>query len=258
MKISKGSPKAMSLLEHLKKEGDLVDVYSENFFGRQPSIADDPHAPFSKDTLEEIDYLESEPEEEKKPKNHLLFIFLDTYKRDVIDKMQQIYPPLKRIFSAGHAPDFLLLNLYSQQMLCVGFGRKNRLFIIDAKTAKPINYFRSATSADYEYMGIFTDHDINEAVNDFLTALAELSYFMFEYDQLPGNEDMISLAIDAGPSDDGFYYIEGADSDGYTEVEINDLLNQCNDFHAGENKAMKMINIFFPQCERGELNTGDY
>jgi hypothetical protein len=258
MKISQGSPKAMSLFERLKKDGDLVDIYSEDFFGRQPTIAEDPDTPFLKGFLEEIEYLENAPEEEKKPKNHLIFIFLDDYKKGIKEEFIEIYPPLKKILSGWHAPDFLILNLYTQQMLCVGFGRKNGLFIIDAKTAKSINYFGSASNEDYDYISKFTDHDVSEAVNDFLTALHELSYLMYEYDNLRGNVETVSTAIDSGPSEDGFYYIEDEDDVGYTESEIKELLNDYNELQAGEDKAMKMIKVFFPQCQRGELNTGDY
>jgi hypothetical protein len=49
MKITKGTPQAMSLLTELKESGDLVDVYSEDFFDRQPTYEDDPSAPFFKD-----------------------------------------------------------------------------------------------------------------------------------------------------------------------------------------------------------------
>jgi hypothetical protein len=258
MKINNASPQVMNFLERLKRDGDLIDVYSENFFGKQPNISDDPYAPFSKETLEEIEYLEGEAEEDKKPKNHLLFMFINEYKEDVLNEIQKIFPPLRKFFAAWHKPDFLLINLYTQQILCVGFGRKNKLFIIDAHTEKIINFFGSRSYEVNEYILRFTEHDINEAINDFLSALNDLSFLMFENDSLPGSEDEISIAIDAGPSEDGFYYIKGVDDEKYTKDELTQLLSKYEDLQTGEDKAMKMINIFFPQCERGELNTGDY
>ena len=38
MKISNGTPKATALLEKLKNSGDSVDVYSDEFFNRQPTF----------------------------------------------------------------------------------------------------------------------------------------------------------------------------------------------------------------------------
>ena len=72
------------------------------------------------------------------------------------------------------------------------------------------------------------------------------------------SKEIILMAIDSGPSEDGFYYIDGTDDVSYTENAINDLLKQSNDLQEGEDKAMAMNNTFFPQCERGELNKGDY
>ena len=77
MKITKGTPKAMEILDQLKKSGDLVDVYSEEFFNRQPTYDEDPLAPFTKDGIDWINELERDSEEDAKPKNHLIFIFID-------------------------------------------------------------------------------------------------------------------------------------------------------------------------------------
>jgi hypothetical protein len=258
MKITKGTTKAMKLLEKLNKSGDLVDVYSDDFFNRQPTYEEDPSAPFLKGGMESIEEIESDNFEKAKPKNHLLFIYVDQYKKDVQDELTIVYPPLKKIFDAGHLPDFLLLNLYTKQMLCVGFGRKNRIFILDAKSGKGINAFDLyGINDDSKYVEKFIKNDVYEATSDLLHALHNLSVTMYEYDHLPGNDDLVAFALDEENTRDGLHYIEG-DDEGYTTEQINEFLEKYQEYQVYEDEAMKMIKVFFPQCERGELNTGDY
>ncbi len=258
MKITKGTPQAMSFLTELKESGDLVDVYSEDFFDRQPTYEDDPSAPFSKGGFEMIEETESDLEAEAKPKNHLLFIFVDEYKKENREKLKTIYPPVQKFFEQYHLPDFLLLNLYTKQMLCVGFGRKNRLFIMDAETGNPINAFNlNGVADDSRYMDQFLEHDVYESVSDFIHALYDLGITMYEYDSLPGNEELVEWSLDEENTKDGLHYIEG-EEEGYTTDQINLLLEKYRKYQADEDEAMKMIRVFFPKCERGELNTGDY
>jgi hypothetical protein len=258
MKITNGTPQAMKLLERLNKAGDLVDVYSDDFFNRQPTYDEDPSAPFLKGGMESIEEIESDNFEKAKPKNHLLFIFVDQYKKDIQDELTTVYPPLKKIFDIGHLPDFLLLNLYTKQMLCVGFGRKNRIFILDAKSGNGINAFDLyGITDDSKYVEKFIKNDVYEATSDFLHALNNLSVAMFRHDNLPGNEDLVAFALDEENTRDGLHYIEGED-EGYTTDQINEFIEKYQEYEAYEDEAMKMIKVFFPQCERGELSTGDY
>jgi len=257
MKIKNGTPEAMALLDAFKKEGNLVDIYSSEFFSRQPTYDEDPEAPFFKDGMDYIDELESEPDEDKKPKNHLLFIFLDDSKQYLIEKLLNVYPTLRPYFTNVHHPDFLILNLYTKQMLCVGFGRKNQLFIIDADSGNSIRYFNLHDEGSRKYLGRFSEHDAYDAIDDFLRALLELSQAMFDWDHLPFNDELIEIAIDEGPKSDGLYYIDD-DDQGYSLEELNDYLEQYEDANNREKEAMKVIRIFFPQQDWWELNTGDY
>ena len=45
MRITKGTPQAMAFLDLLKKEGNLTDVYSQEFFDRQPTYDEAPAPP---------------------------------------------------------------------------------------------------------------------------------------------------------------------------------------------------------------------
>jgi len=258
MKIINGTPQAMSLLAKLKESGDLVDVYSDNFFDRQPTYDEDPLAPFTKGAMDSINEYESDPDEQAKPKNHLIFIFIDEYKKDIHEELKKIHPPLKEIFEQGHLPDFLLLNLYTKQILCVGLGRKNRMFILAAETGESVNAFDLiGITDDSEYMDRFLENDAYESVSDFIHALYDLGVAMYAYDNLPGNEESVEWALDEENTRDGLHYIEG-DDEGYTTDQINEFLEKYQENQADVDEAMKMIKVFFPQCERGDLNTGDY
>lgn len=80
---------------------------------------------------------------------------------------------------------------------------------------------------------------------------------MYAYDNLPGNEESVEWALDEENTRDGLHYIEG-DDEGYTTDKINEFLEKYRENQADVDEAMKMIKVFFPQCERGDLNTGDY
>ena len=94
MKITKGTPQAMSLLAELKETDDLVDVYSKEFFDRQPTYDEDPSAPFTQDGMITIEEMENDSDEDAKPKNHLIFIFVNENDEDIQDKLVATYPPL--------------------------------------------------------------------------------------------------------------------------------------------------------------------
>ena len=82
-------------------------------------------------------------------------------------------------------------------MLCVGFGRKNRIFILDAKSGKGINAFDLyGINDDSKYVEKFIKNDVYEATSDLLHALNNLSVTMYEYDHLPGNDDLVAFALD--------------------------------------------------------------
>ena len=273
MKIIDGTKQTQELFRRLTDDGDLVDVYSKSFYDRQPSHKDEPYADFSKEGFEYfLEEYENNPECDIKPLNHLLFIHVDDYKKDVHKALIEAYRPLEDLIDTGkHSPDFLLINLYTRQVLCVGFGRKNRLFIIDAETGKLVDAFGllglHASGLHFhknsDYIDKFTEHDIYETVSDFLHALHTLSVAMFEYDNMPANQEEIENTIDLGPNENGAYQLknwigEVIDEEEYSKEEMDDMLKEINDYQIDEDESMRVVKIFFPQCERCELNTGDY
>lgn len=249
MKITKGTPQAMELFELLKKEGNLVDVYSPEFFDRQPDVEESPNAPFHKDALAYIDEMEDDPDEMKKPKNHLIFIFIEKSKEHVIKKLLEIYPALTENFQRFHKPDFLILNLYTRQMLGLSFSGENFMFAENPFYKKAI-YFNGFTGArDVEkYMNKFTEHDYYDVVGSFTKAVEQLSQSMYEWADLPYDEDSIEISLDEGPQSDGLYYVDG-DNEGHTQEELEEYLEQYANCQNDADNALVVIRAFFPNCE---------
>jgi hypothetical protein len=274
MKISGGTIEAIALLEKLQQEDYLVDVYSHSFFSRQPSSSDDPNADFTKEGFEIVlDEYENNPNSDLKPLGHLLFLHIDDYQADMRKSIVEIYKPLAKLIDFGkHNPDFLIINLFTKQILCIGLGRKNRLFLIDAATGQTVNAFGLfgslhfdglMTGEDGGYMERFTQHDVYEFVNDFIHAVHDLSVAMFNHDGMLANSEQIRYTIRLGPDEKDFYQLKDTeqkliDKKKFTKQEITALLEQINSYESDEEQAMKKINVFFPYCDRSELNTGDY
>jgi len=265
MKISVGTPEAMAVLALLRDEGDLVDVYSEDFFSRQPSFKEDPDALFNIDGMDYINALETHPESECRPKGHLLFIFLDNYKREIRRRIVSVYPPLDALIDNGkHNPDFLLLNLHTKQILCVGLGRKNGLFVFDAASGEPVDALGLPDCDDQrKYMEDFTEHDPYDATESLIRALHDLGVAMFQDDHEEATLWDVEHSLKQQPDEDGYYLlIDTSDNpltdDLYTKTELSDLYNALRRYRKEEQDALRVINAFFPQCERGELSTGDY
>ena len=46
--------------------------------------------------------------------------------------------------------------------------------------------------------------------------------------------------------------------EGFTKEELIQMLEEANGYLNDVDKSIEVINIFFPQCDQGDLNTGDY
>jgi hypothetical protein len=274
MKIMGGTKTATALFEKLQQEDYLIDVYSKSFFDRQPSAKNDPHADFTQEGFEILlDEYENNPNSDLKPLGHLLFLHIDDYQPDMRKSLVEIYKPLAKLIDCGrHNPDFFIINLFTKQILCIGLGRKNRLFLIDAATGQTVNAFGLfgslhidglMTGEDGGYMERFTQHDVYEFVSDFIHAFHDLSVAMFNHDGMLANSEQIRYTIGLGPDEKDFYQLKDTeknliDEKKFTKQEITALLEQVNSYESDEDQAMKKIHIFFPYCDRSELNTGDY
>jgi hypothetical protein len=252
--LSKNAPKKDSLAEilesraaqnifnSLKDEGYLKNIYSKEWFDKQ-----DPDGGFSPESFTHIS------SEYKKSLNHLLILTIDEYNKDNLKKLSKIFPFLKKhLDGVFHKPDFLLINLNIKKMICVGLGRKNKVFLFDAETEQIVS--QDVFDPENKYMSRFIKHDIYEAVPDFLEAINRLSYSYFEIDHLPSNSEQVSIALDEKPGTDGLYSLEYTDEH-FTKDELIDIDRQYSEYENQINEALKVISQFSP---KDELNTGDY
>ena len=274
MKITGGTKIANALFAKLQQEGDLIDVYSKSFFDRQPSFKDDPCADFTREGFENLlEEYETNPDVDEKPLGHLLFLHIDDNQPDMRKSIVEIYKPLAKLIDCGrHNPDFLIINLFTKQILCIGLGRKNRLFVIDAATGQTVNALGLfggvhvdglVNGEDGGYMERFTQQDVYEFVSDFINAFYDLSAAMFNHDDMLANSEQIRYTIRLGSDENNFYQLKDTeqnliDEKKFTKQEITALLEQINSYESDKDQAMKKINIFFPYCDLSELNTGDY
>jgi len=86
---------------------------------------------------------------------------------------------------------------------------------------------------------------------------------MYGYDGMAANAEVLEHSISLNPDEDGLYQLKNwddeiVDEEQFTKDELISMLEESIGYRNEEEEAMKVINIFFPQCERGELNTGDY
>lgn len=274
MKVTTAKKKVQDLLDEFANAGELLDVYSKSFFDRQPSVKDNPYADFPKESFQNIlDEHENNLESDLKPIGHLLFIHINDRKSNSRKRLVEVYEPLKTVIDSGlHNPDFLIVNLFTKQILCVGLGRKNRLFAIDAGTGESINAFGLLdglhagglmATKDAEYVNKLIEHDTSECITELLYALQTLGAAMYGYDGMQANLEEIEHTLDSGPNEEGFYELrnwddELLDEEQFSKEEIMNMLNEAQQYRKDENESMRMINIFFPECDRSELNTGDY
>jgi hypothetical protein len=274
MRISKGLAKAEKILSEMATHGCLVDVYSKGFFERQPSAKEDSQAPFLSNGFENIlKRNENNRESNQKPVGHLLFVFLDEQKSELIQAFSDVYSPLKNLLANGkHKPDFLILNLYTQQMLCVGLGRKNQIFIVDAGTGEDVDAFGLLTGTPSDIFGVshnnpymvnFIEHDVCKATKKLIIALDELGASIIEYKRMSGSPESIENSLSEGPNSEGVYVIKDCDGDvvdegPYTKEDLNQMLKELKKYVKKMDESMKTINAFFPQCDRWDLDTDDY
>ncbi len=230
----------------LKAKGLLIDVYSQEWFDTQP---DDPMADFSRSAFSLLE------EYDEDYKNHMLIVHVDPYKLDSINKLTAVLPSLKdQINSDKHLPDFLFINLKIGKILCVGLGRKNRIFCIDSEDNRGIN-LELLSAEDDLYIQKFVEFDHYDVVCDFLYALRDLGDAYFRQDSLPGNPDSYYEATEKGPDEEGLYYLDWDDT-GYTKDELEEFEEEYESYEATIREKEKFIHNFFPDAE--ELNTGDY
>jgi hypothetical protein len=160
-------------------------------------------------------------------------------------------PRLIKIKSDHHA-DFLFINLATQQILAIGLARKNRMYMADVGSDLDINtrdFFNS------EYIKKFTELDHCKVVWEISDALERLGQAYYDFDHLPGNQDMIYEVLSNPPEDDGLYYFEG---DSYSKEDLEAIDKEMEEILEYEEEWVETLQEYFPNLPRSDLTTQDY
>lgn len=255
-----GTVAARECISKLKQMGALVDVYSHEWLGIQPE-----HIYFGADDLEEY---------QQKSKNrcagHLLIVSTSLDQQAVGDLLTAAHPGFEAVFgekSAYHKPDFILINLATQQILCIALGRKNYFFgfaigadnvrIHDGNVHNCSQPWLHKDSEDptLVFMREFRALDYAAIVENLMESLYEFGVHARAWDYLPLIPEKIQEIIASGPNSDGLYDI---DDELMTLDEAREVIEEFEDADEMGNDHLHTLQQFFPDLTWGDLNTQDY
>jgi hypothetical protein len=198
-------------------------------------------------------------------RNHLLMIHVDPHKHDLIDDLKKVSKSLEFIFNetgenfGTHKPDFLFFNLATQQIFCVGLGRKNRLMQYDACryaekiSSTEIDFLERSNTEndDSEYRNNFTALDHEGYIVKLIFDLKILGESLVDYECLDYNPEM-SYEL----NDDGAIEFENG-RDSVSEEELEALNDRYDIISTNIEESIDGINIFFPEITPADLNNID-
>jgi len=259
--IYKGGTQAgRNCISKLTQLGALVDVYSNQWLARNPNF-------YFFDEYDLADY-------QRKSKNfcagHLLIISTACNYQEVASNLISAYPEFKSVLEEGtssHKPDFIIINLATKQILCIGLHRKNYFFgfalgDLNVKVREDLlrncssNWGRSLGNDPTDlFISEFVKYDFANIVLELLTALLEFGSFARNRDYLPLSQEQILEIIENGPDENGMYDI---DSEMMTLDEARAVITE---FDQNEEMAIDHLHTlqqFFPEITWSDLTTQDY
>jgi hypothetical protein len=218
MQINQGTEAAEELFKELRKNGLLVDAYSEKWLSEQDN-------PWENGT--QLECVQKKNKELGTDSiNHLLILYIKKNNNlNIQGKLASIYPKLSSLIdSSMHQPVFLFFNLAIQKVLCVGLGRNNRLFVFDA------DHRGNDFGGPSHVMS-----DDNKKLFDEFTKLDHCSFVA----------EFLDYLDKLGESN----YFFANDWDG--DEETTDYLDAEDD----ATQAMKFFKTFFPMATAEQLNS---
>jgi hypothetical protein len=259
--IYKGGTQAgQNCIAKLTELGALVDVYSSKWLAKNPDF-------YFFDEYDLADY-------QRKSKNfcsgHLLIISTDCNYQEVASNLNSTYPEFKSVLGEGtssHKPDFIIINLATKQILCIGLHRKNYFFgfaLGDVNVKVREDSLRNSSS-DWGrpigndptnlFISEFVKYDFANIVLELLTALLEFGSFTRNLDYLPLTQDLILEIIENGPDENGMYDIDG---EMMTLIEARAVLAEFDQYEEMAIDHLHTLQQFFPDLTWSDLTTQDY
>lgn len=260
MSYTGGTVAAQKCIAQLTALGALVDVYSHNWVATHPD--------FTYFTAEE--FIEYQQRSKGTCEGHLLVISTSLDMEVVSSLLSATHPGFKAYFgdqSPYHKPDLVFINLATQQILCVGLGRKNYFFgfsigtdhvsIRDGNVKESMRPFREPNSKDTTivFMREFIKYDYANVVINLVDALYEFGTCARNWDHLPLTPDQIEEIIDQGPDDEGMYDI---DDRIMSLEEARAVIVEFEETDDWGRENLSTLQEFFPDLGWGDLNTQDY
>jgi hypothetical protein len=243
------TPKGTQLVHALRESGALIDIYSDEWLSGQTQ-----DSPLSPKTIEKIHM-----EHGSWYRNHLLILFLSRAERSKIEQLLSLYPPLTQQIHAGiHKPCFLFINLATNQILCMGLGKDNRFFAIDAETNHDVDiYLEKNPSKENEksaYLRKFTRLDYCDVVLAFANSLIELENEFVDDYNLASYDEVYEL-MNSEPNEEGLYFFEKDEERevGSTKEQLDEILEKLDSVESLKEQALSEISRFFPECDMKEL-----
>lgn len=255
--------------EFIKKYSDaglLVDVYSREWLTS--------HEAFPFVSLDDID--EYQDKSSGACEGHLLILFTDNENSELETDLVKIHAPFEKIFGSNapyHKPDLLFINLATQQILCMGLGRKNQFFCYHLKDEiiflrEPallnalLGWYQNTTvnpSTDYletqAFVSNFVKYDYANIVANLTEALEDFGEQASRWDHLPLNEDEIENILDEGPDANGLYRVDGEEM---TEEEVRKIKSELEESNDRTREHLDTFKAFFGEIYWEDLSTGDY
>jgi len=260
MAYTGGTAAAQECIAQLNSLGALVDIYSRNWLATHPD--------FTYFTAEDLE--EYQQRSKGACEGHLLVISTSLD----IDAASRLLPSAHPGFAAYfgdqapyHKPDMIFINLATQQILCVGLGRKNYFFgfaigsddikISDGNIQDAIRPWNNSNSNDPTLLFLreFIKYDYANIVLTLVEALYQFGTCARNWDYLPLIPDQIEEIIDQGPDDEGMYDI---DDQRMSLEEARAVIAEFEETDDWGKENLSMVQEFFPDLTWGDLNTQDY
>lgn len=254
-----GTSAAIKFIQKYKKTGHIVDFYSEEH------VLSLDASTITIDDLKTFDR-----KYETRYRGHMLAVYIGDRNEEMLESLSRLYLPLRKMLTLNghsgmltHKPNFLLINLATKEILCVGLGRKNREFDFELH-----KYLANQTSNDAENKLIWTND--SSSTSDCSKHFFELDFYniaetvilttkslgenYFEYDNLKGNAD-VNVTLN---KHDGLYYLDDFDEEGMTATEVKELEQEYERRREWIADCVSELQQIFPKLEDWDLNTGDY
>lgn len=233
MTYSGGTQKAQEFLSKYKQRGLIIDVYSNEGLDKIKNV----------DKFSVADFVAYKKKFGDSFINHMLLIntaWYDEEGSELREDFLSIYPKYRDYLKDSNSeiyfePQFILINLFTRQILLAGLGRRHELFLIDAETgdgvgmdgAQNISASSLFSKSSGSYLDNFLSLDHSGIIRTFLWSLYGLGKNTWHMMNgiTPYQYEMM-LALE--PNSDGMYETEEGEI--LSQEEYDDLIEEHEDY----------------------------